>query len=150
MDRAMRLVTVAGMGLLAGMAVGSGPALAADSQGGVAAKSPRPKAVQGHPRDDGRIAGYFRSPRDCEKSGHRGQSAHDWDWYDCDFVRHGSRHGFWALEVHRDRRGPWGPGPGHGPGPFGHGPGPDHGHGPGPGHGPDHGPGRGPHYGPRR
>ena len=109
MNKATRMLTMLGMGLVAGATIGAGPALAADST------SPAPKAsaatkAQGHDRDGDRIVGFYRSLRACEFAGRIGERFDKWDDYDCERVRFGFRRGLYALEVERDR---WGHGGGH-------------------------------------
>jgi hypothetical protein len=133
MNKAMRMLTLVGMGLMASATIGATPALAADAAGQTAAKKPVVK-VQQH-RDNDWVAGYYRTARACERAGWVGERFNKWDDYDCERVRYGFRRGMWALEVERDRN--WfRPGHGNGPGrPGHHGPGrPGH-HGGGFGHG---------------
>ena len=117
MNRATRMLTLMGMGLMAGATIGAAPALATDSAAPSAAKSSSTVKVQQH-RDNDRIVGFYRSPRACERAGWLGERFNKWDDYDCERVRFGFRRGLWALEVEQDRR--WNR-PGHGHGPWGHG-----------------------------
>ncbi|MEU4423919.1 hypothetical protein AB0F81_25085 [Actinoplanes sp. NPDC024001] len=100
MNKVMRTLTMAGLGLLAGASIGA-PALATDS-GATAAEKPRKSQVQ---QDFGRerIAGFFRSYRACHQAGRIGDWAGKWDSYDCDPVRFGFRRGMVVLKVERDR-----------------------------------------------
>jgi hypothetical protein len=66
MNKAMRMLTLVGMGLMASATIGATPALAADGAGQAAAKKPVVK-VQQH-RDNDWIAGYYRSARACERA----------------------------------------------------------------------------------
>ena len=126
MNKATRMLTMLGMGLVAGATIGAGPAVAADST------SPAPKAstatkAQQHDRDRDRVVGFYRSLRACEFAGRIGERFDKWDDYDCERVRFGFRRGFWALEVEQDR---WGHGGGHWNRPgHGHWNRPGHGHG---------------------
>jgi hypothetical protein len=141
MNKSMRVLTMAGMGILAGLTIGAGPAQASDASPQPSAKASSGAAgqVQQHRgRDRDQVVGYYRSLRACELAGRIGERFNKWDDYDCDFVRFGFRRGAWALEVERDWNwnrpglGPWshgqfGPhhgqfGPHHGPGQFGPGP----------------------------
>ena len=106
MNKKIQVLTMAGMGLLAGAAIGASPAQAVDASGQTAAKSSASHSTQVkqfHDRD--RVVGYFRTRMACERAGRIGEWADRWNDYDCDFVRFGFRHGAWALEVERDRRG---------------------------------------------
>ncbi len=135
MNKAARMLTMLGMGLMAGATIGAGPALAADSTSSQAAKpatSTTTKVQQFRDRD--RVVGYFRTLRSCEQAGRIGEWRDRWDDYDCDRVRFGFKRGLWALEVEQNWRGG-----GHGHGPFGGGHG---GHGGGGHHGGHHGPRR--------
>lgn len=117
MNKTMRVLTMAGMGILAGLTIGAGPAQASDAGTGSAAKAAPSKAAhvqQFHGRD--RVVGYYRSLRACERAGRIGELRDRWDDYDCDYVRYGFRRGVWALEVSRhwgfnNGRGPWDHGP---------------------------------------
>ncbi len=131
MTKAIRLLTMAGMGLMASVAIGAGPAQATDSGAQSAVKSAAGQATQvqqdrWRDRDRGRdrVVGYYRSLRACEFAGRIGERFDRWEDYDCDYVRFGFRRGAWALEVEQD----WNwhrPGHGHGHGnwdnrPWGH------------------------------
>ncbi len=135
MNRATRMLTLLGMGLMAGATVGAAPALATDAATPSASKSSTVK-VQQH-RDNDRIVGFYRTLRACERAGWIGERFNKWDDYDCERVRFGFRRGLWALEVEQDQH--WNR-PGHGHGPWGNGHG-NNGHGNNwPGHrdGPNH------------
>ncbi len=134
MNKAMRMLTLVGMGLMAGATIGATPAMAADGTGqGAAAKKPVVQ-VQQHRGNDW-VAGYYRTARACERAGWVGERFNKWDDYDCERVRFGFRRGLWALEVENDRN--WfrpGHGHGHGPGRPGHHHGRPGNHHGGPGH----------------
>lgn len=121
MTKAIRVITMAGMGLLASVAISAGPAQATDSTKQPAAKPAAGQSTQvklDRFRDRDRIVGYYGSRRACEFAGRIGERFDRWDDYDCDFVRFGFRRGAWALEVEQDRN--WGrPGHGHGHGHWG-------------------------------
>jgi hypothetical protein len=128
MNKAIRLLTMAGMGLMASVAIGAGPAQATDNSAQPAVKPATGKstAVQqdrwrDRDRDRDRVVGYYRSLRACELAGRIGERFDRWEDYDCDYVRFGFRRGAWALEVEQDWN--WGR-PNHGGhrgnGPWGH------------------------------
>jgi hypothetical protein len=122
MTKAIRLLTMAGMGLMASVAIGAGPAQATDSGAQSAVKSAAGQATQVEQdrwrhRDRDRVVGYYRSLRACEFAGRIGERFDRWEDYDCDYVRFGFRRGAWALEVEQDRN--WHR-PGHGNGGNGH------------------------------
>ena len=94
MNRIYRMLTVTGVGLFAGAAIGAGPALAAT--GGEHGVSTTTAAPRGTDRD--RVIGYFRSFGSCVLVGRIGEKADRWDDFDCDRV--GLR--AWALEVSWD------------------------------------------------
>ena len=94
MNRIYRMLTVTGVGLFAGVAIGAGPALAAT--GGEHGVSTTTAAPRGTDRD--RVIGYFRSFGSCVLVGRIGEKADRWDDFDCDRV--GLR--AWALEVSWD------------------------------------------------
>jgi hypothetical protein len=123
-------MTMGGMGALAALAIGAGPAQAAGTSNSAAAKPSAGQARQHHGGD--RTVGYYRSGRACELAGRIGERFGRWDDHDCDFVRFGFHRGQWELQVSRDRRGHGFPGfPGHhrpgndGPGGFHNRPGHD-------------------------
>jgi|tagenome__1003787_1003787.scaffolds.fasta_scaffold20984553_3 hypothetical protein len=120
MNKVARLLTMAGMGLMAGVAIGSGPAQAAGVTGQQVAKPAAGQSQQAQQhRDRDEVVGYYRSLRACEFAGRIGERFNGWDDHDCTFVRFGFHRGAWALEVGRDRD--WHR-PGHGHGPWGQGP----------------------------
>ncbi|MEV4350639.1 hypothetical protein AB0J83_39785 [Actinoplanes sp. NPDC049596] len=102
MNKAVKMLTMAGMGLMASAAIGA-PALAADSSSTATAKGNDTAKVQRHDRDQ--VVGFYRTLRDCEKAGRIGEWFDRWESYDCDRVRFGFRRGYWALEVERNWRG---------------------------------------------
>ena len=111
MNKMTRLLTTAGMSLLAGVAFGAGPAQAADTTATSAAQSQTTRttqAAQGWGRDV--VVGYYRSYRACDVAGRIGERTGRWNDYDCEYQRRGFRGGVFALEVERG----WGWGrPGH-------------------------------------
>ncbi|XVU26492.1 hypothetical protein ACQPZJ_05405 [Actinoplanes sp. CA-054009] len=102
MNKAVRMLTMIGMGVMTSVAIGA-PALAADSGSSATAKSESTAKVQRHDRDQ--VVGFYRTLRDCERAGRVGEWFDRWEDYDCDRVRFGFRRGYWALEVERDWRG---------------------------------------------
>ena len=98
MNKMTRLLTLTGMGVFAALAIGAGPAQAADSSATSAAK---PAAQQRHGWDQ--TVGFYRSARACELAGNIGERFGRWDDHDCNFVRFGFRRGQWALEVSNGR-----------------------------------------------
>jgi hypothetical protein len=100
MNKVSRLLTMVGMGLMAGVTIGAGSAQAAGTTTQSVAK---PAAAQTQQRFGGdQVVGYYRSPRACQIAGAIGERFNKWDDYDCDFVIVGFRRGAWALSVERD------------------------------------------------
>ncbi|MCM4081232.1 hypothetical protein [Paractinoplanes hotanensis] len=98
MTNTVRIISATAMGLMAGVAIGAGPALAA----GNGAQSDVKAGAQQHiGRDD--VVGYFRSLSTCDIAGHIGELQGRWDDYGCDPVRVGFSRGGWVLTVERDR-----------------------------------------------
>ena len=113
MNKATRFLTMTGMGLLAGVTFGMGPAQAADAAPSTEKAATQSTQVKKHwDRDRDRVVGYYRSLRACELAGRIGERFGRWDDYDCDFQRRGFHRGTFALEVERDWRGGWNR-PGH-------------------------------------
>ncbi|WP_250035967.1 hypothetical protein [Paractinoplanes maris] len=100
MNKLTRAITLGGFGVLAALAVGTGPAQAA----GTATATPESKTAASRAdwRLDGEVVGYYPSLRSCEMAGRYGERAGAWDDHDCSPVRGGLRHGTWALEVGDD------------------------------------------------
>jgi hypothetical protein len=114
MNKLTRILTMSGMGVVAALAIGAGPAQAAGTSTSAAAKPAAGQAQQRHGWD--RTVGYYRSGRACEVAGRVGERFGRWGDHHCDFVRFGFRRGSWALQVH-NRFGHGFPGhgfPGHG------------------------------------
>ena len=116
MNKAMRFLTMTGMGMLAGVTFGMGPAQAADTTGSTAGRTGQSTQAKHWDRDEV-VVGYYRSLRACELAGRIGERFGRWDDYDCDYQRRGFHRGVFALEVERDWR--WDRGHGHRP--WGHG-----------------------------
>jgi hypothetical protein len=99
MNKVARITTVAGMGAIAALAIGAGPAQAAGSSSQDAAKPAATQAAQFR----GQVVGFYRSPRACDLAGRIGERFNRWDRHGCGFVRFGVHRGSWALTVVQDR-----------------------------------------------
>ncbi|WP_250009568.1 hypothetical protein [Actinoplanes sp. M2I2] len=108
----MRVFAVTGLGVLAGLTIGAGPAQASPATTQTDAK-PGAGQTQQHRDRDG-VVGYYRTLGACDLAGRVGEHFGRWDDYDCDLIRVGFRRGVWALEVERDD---WWRRVGHGHGP---------------------------------
>lgn len=105
MSKATRMLTMAGMALVAGATFTAGPAAASTStaQGTTAAKqSTQQVADNGRGRDW--VVGYYRTRGQCLRVGYIGERLNRWDDFDCERVRRGFR-SFWVLEAERDWHG---------------------------------------------
>ncbi|MBU2669241.1 hypothetical protein KOI35_37590 [Actinoplanes bogorensis] len=102
MNRISRMLTVTGLGLLAGVTMGAGPAMAATSTDAGASKAGA--SSQADRRD--RVVGYYNSYRACDLAGRIGERFDRWDDYDCERVGFGF-HRRYALEVSWDRDWRW-------------------------------------------
>src|ERR1700712_4339394 len=98
MNKATRMLAIAGMALAAGATVGIGasPAMAASSSTGSSTHS----ASQARPAD--RIVGFYRSYGICDRIGDIGEWQGRWDDHDCYRLGGGSRRGWYALSVSYD------------------------------------------------
>ncbi|MBW6432575.1 hypothetical protein KZ829_02310 [Actinoplanes hulinensis] len=102
MNKVLRTLTMAGLGLVAGLAA-SAPAMAVDGGDKAPAKHSTSKVQKHYPYFGDEVVGYFRTLRGCERAGWIGEVRGYWDAYDCDLVRVGYRYGgAWALEVDRN------------------------------------------------
>ena len=101
MNKAMRVLTMAGMGLLTGAALGVGPAQAAPATGQAGGTSAAGQQ-QSYRYDSDEVVGYYRNVFACERAGRIGERFGAWDDYDCERVRWGFRSGAWALVVDED------------------------------------------------
>src|SRR5690349_16394629 len=90
MNKIMRTLTMAGLGLLAGASIGA-PALAADSGTTTAKKPSGAQTQQLHGRDY--VAGFYRNLGTCRRAGAVGDWAGKWDNPRCYPVRVGFRRG---------------------------------------------------------
>ena len=97
MGKRVRILTVVGMALVAGVGIGASPAQATTSTG-VAASKPAQVQVQTD-RDRDWVAGYYRTRRACERAGWIGERFNRWDDYECDYEYRGWRRGWWELSV---------------------------------------------------
>jgi hypothetical protein len=96
MNRIAQKFAFAGIGLAAGVAIGTGPAQAAASTNHATTQG---TAVQAKARWNDDVVGYFGSLRRCERVGRIGEWRGRWDDYDCRRVYWGIHRGAWALEV---------------------------------------------------
>jgi hypothetical protein len=103
MGKRVRILTVVGMALVAGVAVGASPVQATTSTGAATTNSSHSQVQQGGDRDW--IAGYYRTRRSCERAGWLGERFNRWDDYECDRSFRGHRRGWWELSVENDWRG---------------------------------------------
>lgn len=100
MNKAIRILAISGLGLLAGAGLGA-PALAADNTPNASAKSPTSVVSQYYPGAT-EIVGFYRTLRGCERAGWMGERRGFWGDHACRIVRVGARSGAWALQVDRD------------------------------------------------
>ncbi len=101
MNKTMRTLTMAGLGLLAGATLGTGPVQAAPTTGQAA--TGHSAGQQQNNRFDEEVVGYYRNIFACERAGRIGERFGAWDDYDCERVRWGFRRGAWALVVEEDQ-----------------------------------------------
>lgn len=114
MNRFTRILTMAGLGLVTGVTMAAGPAMASTSSDQGTAKSGNSVGEQRRWGD--RVVDVFRTYRACDRAGEYGEDRGYWDDYDCYRVGHFGRSGF-ALVVDEDDWGHgWG---GHFPGNWG-------------------------------
>jgi hypothetical protein len=117
MNRFTRILTMAGLGLVTGVTMAAGPAMAATSSDQGTAKSGNSVGEQRRWGD--RVVDVFRSYRACDRAGEYGEDRGYWDDYDCYRVggHHGGGRNGYALVVDEDEWGHgWG---GHFPGNWG-------------------------------
>jgi hypothetical protein len=93
MNKATRILAIAGMALAAGATIGASPAMAASST----TQSGTTVASQSQAGD--RIVDYFRSYSRCDRAGDAGEWQNRWDDHDCYRVRYGFHRGWYALSV---------------------------------------------------
>ncbi|MGK5679762.1 hypothetical protein [Actinoplanes sp. URMC 104] len=97
MNKLTRAITMGGFGVLAALAVGTGPAQAVTPS----AATPESKTVASHNvwRGESQVVGFYRTLGQCELAGQYGERAGAWDDHNCTLTRVGVRRGAWALEV---------------------------------------------------
>ncbi|WP_203827128.1 hypothetical protein, partial [Actinoplanes palleronii] len=94
------MLTLAGLGMLAGAGLFAGPALAAPAAGqSGSGTSANPAQARW---DDDEVVGYYRTYRSCDRAGRTGERFDAWDDHDCERVRRGIRRGAYALIVSQD------------------------------------------------
>ena len=103
MNKATRMLTLIGMGMLTGATIGIGPAQAAAPAAAPTTTTTVTTAGQGFGDDDEELVGYYRTGWACERAGRIGERFGAWDDYDCERVRWGFRAGAWALVVDEDQ-----------------------------------------------
>jgi hypothetical protein len=104
MNRFTRILTMAGLGLVTGVTMAAGPAMASTSSDQGTSKSGT-NAGDSYRHGD-RVVGVFRSWRACDRAGEYGEDEGFWQDYECEPIRGGFRRGF-ALIVDYDN---WGHG----------------------------------------
>lgn len=125
MNRITRMLTMSGLGLVAGATMVAGPAMAATGAGQAAGQSSS-SASQAQDNDRDRVVGVYRSYRACVLAGRIGERFDRWDDFDCERRGWGFRTRY-VLEVSNDwdddddwdgpwHGRPWGGGHGHGHG----------------------------------
>ncbi|WP_430779945.1 hypothetical protein [Actinoplanes sp. G11-F43] len=95
MKKLNRVIATGGIGLLAALAIGAGPAQAVATNVSHSKPSPRPVYLN----EGVQVAGFYSSLQACEKAGRFGERNAFWDDYNCSPVRVGPRGGAWALQV---------------------------------------------------
>jgi hypothetical protein len=96
MNRITRMLTITGLGLVTGVTIGAGPAMAAADTGQGAVKSSTADATA-KPGD--RVAGYYDSRDECRMAGRIGDRLGRWDDWNCYPAGGGWHHGDWVLVV---------------------------------------------------
>jgi len=99
MSRMIRILTISGLGLVAGVTMSAGPAMASTASGQSATQ---PAAATSAARFDDDVVDYYDTRRQCERAGRVGEWRDRWDDYDCDYVGGGRHRGDWALTVDDD------------------------------------------------
>jgi hypothetical protein len=120
MNRITRMLTMTGLGLVAGATLGAGPVMAVAGTGhGTAQSSSSAGGAQSTDRE--RVVGVYRTYRACAIAGRIGERFGRWDEWDCERRGWGFR-SRWLLEVSWDHDwddddddwdGPWIVGGGH-------------------------------------
>jgi hypothetical protein len=99
MNRFTRMLTMAGIGLMASVTMGAAPAVAVDSTD---AGSARGESSARPWWGNDRLVGFFRSYRACDDAGETGEDEGWWEDYDCVRVRSGLHNRRFALLVEQD------------------------------------------------
>jgi hypothetical protein len=100
MSKAIRALTIGGLGLLAGAAIGA-PAQAVTSTVDAPAR-PSVEMTSPYLPSASEVVGFYSTPRGCMRAGWVGEQHHFWDDDACTRVRTGIRRGTWALQIDRD------------------------------------------------
>src|SRR5262249_53481439 len=108
MNRITRMLTITGLGLFAGLTIGTGPAMAATNTSQSAVKPSAAAAPGDH------VEGYYDTRDECQIAGRVGERFGRWDDWNCYPARGDWHEGDWVLVVDNE---------GHHGFPFGH----DHG-----------------------
>ncbi|MEU4420496.1 hypothetical protein AB0F81_07695 [Actinoplanes sp. NPDC024001] len=98
MNKAMRLLALAGASLAAGAMIGSGPVQAAPAAAPSTGSSTG-NHVQSWADDYDYVVGYYRWQRACRNAGWTGVKFGAWDKFKCSPVRIGWHRWAWELEV---------------------------------------------------
>src|SRR5947209_7665378 len=106
MNKATRMLAIAGMAAAAGATAGAGQAMASPSTPSVHQVS-QAASVQA---DRSRIIAFYRNPIACALAARYGETHHRFLDFDCTRIRGGGHHGYYALTVTRDNRWDWGHG----------------------------------------
>lgn len=105
MNRFTRMLMTAGIGLVAGVTIGAGPAVAATSTDQGTSRSE--SSARPWWGDDDRVVGFFRSYRICDRAGDFGEEEGWWEEYECVRVPSGFHNRRYALVVEENN---WGHG----------------------------------------
>ncbi len=97
MNKATRILAMAGLALTAGAAFSATPAMASPITPAASAQS------AGHhvqTMGGNRLVGFFRTKRACETVGRNGEHRNRWNDFSCAAVHAGKHRGTFALRVH--------------------------------------------------
>jgi hypothetical protein len=108
MNKALNMVAMTGMAVVAGAMFSAGPSAAAS-----AAPAPTTTKATATTQASSKIVGFYRSRGACERAGRIGERRDRWDDHDCYRIRSGHHRSLYALRVSWDHRG-HGHGQGHG------------------------------------
>jgi hypothetical protein len=106
MQKTMRMLTLAGFGMLAGLTLAGTPAQAAPAAGRSAAASTSADQAR-TPEPDDEVVGYYRDIRSCERAGSVGRRYRAWAHYGCERSRWGSRRAFALIVAQEDWNDRW-------------------------------------------